>query len=250
MPLQRSTDRKMAYLTTHPICHYLPHLPTNLLICRSQVKPEEVPSRVAGLQSELKAATKEVAELKSQLAVAKSQVGRQSWTVRSIEWALLWLVPAGPARLSLRTVRLIMSPTLLPMRCIPCACAMMGLLHYPQLVHTLSALFHTGPGCPGCGVSLQGLQGTGGGAAGRRRKGHAGSCGAAADQPGRRIGSPARHQDRGRQGQLCGVVWRRCELPGRTRLGEGLCGVESKGRAGDMVCGRKVSKETGPSWGG
>ena len=39
-----------------------------------QVKQEEVPSRVSGLQAELKSASKEIADLRSQLAVAKSQV--------------------------------------------------------------------------------------------------------------------------------------------------------------------------------
>ncbi len=38
------------------------------------MKQEEVPGRVAGLQAELKGAAKEIADLKSQLAVAKSQV--------------------------------------------------------------------------------------------------------------------------------------------------------------------------------
>lgn len=42
-----------------------------------KIKAEEVPARVSALQEELKAASKQVADLKSQLAVAKSQV-RQS----------------------------------------------------------------------------------------------------------------------------------------------------------------------------
>ena len=44
--------------------------------------------------------------------------------------------------------------TMLPMRCIPCACATKGFLHYPHFVHTMSTLFHTGPGRPGRGVPL------------------------------------------------------------------------------------------------
>jgi alanyl-tRNA synthetase len=42
-----------------------------------QARPEDVPARVAGLQEELKAAAKQLAELKGQLAIAKSQVGRE-----------------------------------------------------------------------------------------------------------------------------------------------------------------------------
>jgi hypothetical protein len=38
------------------------------------VKSEEVPSKVASLQSELKATAKEVTELKNQLAMYKAQV--------------------------------------------------------------------------------------------------------------------------------------------------------------------------------
>ena len=38
------------------------------------MKQDEVPARVSGLQAELKGAAKEIADLRSQLAVAKSQV--------------------------------------------------------------------------------------------------------------------------------------------------------------------------------
>ncbi len=43
-----------------------------------QVKPEEVPGRVAALQSDLKAATKEVEALRAQLSVAKAQASKRS----------------------------------------------------------------------------------------------------------------------------------------------------------------------------
>lgn len=72
---------------------------------------------MAGLQAELKTATKEVAELKSQLAVAKSQVGRPSRTARSTEWALLWLATAWSTRDSVSPACCVSRS---PMRGIPC----------------------------------------------------------------------------------------------------------------------------------
>lgn len=40
-----------------------------------KARPEEVPQRVASLQAELKASEKLVAELRSQMAIVKSEVG-------------------------------------------------------------------------------------------------------------------------------------------------------------------------------
>jgi hypothetical protein len=41
-----------------------------------KARPEELPGRVAGLQAELRSSEKQVAELRSQLAIVKSEVWR------------------------------------------------------------------------------------------------------------------------------------------------------------------------------
>jgi hypothetical protein len=73
------------WLCNHRVCH------NQSLHPWPQVKPEELAGRVAGLQSDLKAAAKEIEALRAQLAAAKAQVRVCGWwphPVLETGWAL------------------------------------------------------------------------------------------------------------------------------------------------------------------